>query len=174
LPDVSLAQKAQHLSDYVRITSISAQLRQRLNRARVGHFATTDGSRPTLVPVCFVLLEHTFYHAIDAKPKAAASRQLQRVRNLLTSPQAALLVDHYEEDWRRLWFALAHGRARLLERGPEHDRAIRALRRKYGQYRTTTPLDAGALVIALDAERLRHWRSSSSARGRAAHPGRPA
>jgi PPOX class probable F420-dependent enzyme len=162
------------VSDYVGISSIDDDLRRRINRARLGHFATSDGTRPTLVPVCFVLLGRTFYHAIDAKPKAAPARELGRVRNILGSPRAALLVDHYEEDWRRLWFALVHGRARLLERGPEHDRALRALRRKYPQYRTTTPLDGDALVIALDAERLRHWRSSSSGRGRVARRGRPA
>ncbi|HET9849941.1 MAG TPA: TIGR03668 family PPOX class F420-dependent oxidoreductase [Candidatus Dormibacteraeota bacterium] len=142
-------------------------MRRQVTRARVGHFASSDGERPALVPVCFVLLGATLYHAIDAKPKAREPRRLQRVLNIRANQNAALLVDHYEEDWRRLWYALFRGTARILESGTEHERAIRALRRKYRQYRTTVPLDDGALVIALDAQRLSHWQSSSPGRDRA-------
>jgi PPOX class probable F420-dependent enzyme len=117
-----------------------------------------------VVPVCFVLLGDTLYHAIDAKPKSVASGRLRRVKNVRANPTAALLIDHYVEDWRRLWWVLLHGRARLVEQGPEHRRAITALRRKYPQYRTTTPLAADALVIALDVRRLRHWQASHPAR----------
>jgi PPOX class probable F420-dependent enzyme len=145
-------------------TLIDPGLRRRLTRARVGHLATSDGTRPTVVPVCFVLLGDTLYHAIDAKPKSVASGRLRRVKNVRANPTAALLIDHYVEDWRRLWWVLLHGRARLVEQGPEHRRAITALRRKYPQYRTTTPLAADALVIALDVRRLRHWQASHPAR----------
>ena len=125
------------------------------------------------MPVCFVLIEDTLYHAIDAKPKSRDPRRLQRVLNMRANPNAALLVDHYEEDWRRLWYALFRGKARLISKGAEHQRAIRALRRKYPQYRTTVPLDAGALVIAIDVRRLSHWPSSSpGSPGRRARPRR--
>ena len=146
------------------IALIPAAVRQQVIRARVGHFATSDGTRPALVPVCFVLVGETLYHAIDAKPKSREPPKLQRVINIRANPSAALLVDHYEEDWRRLWYALFRGTARLIEDGPEHQRAVRALRRKYRQYRTTVPLDADALVIALDVQRLSHWQSSSPGR----------
>ena len=149
-------------------------MRRQVSTARVGHFGSSDGRRPALVPVCFVFIGATLYHAIDAKPKARAPRRLQRVRNIQANPNAALLVDHYEEDWRRLWYALFRGIARVIANGPEHQRAIRALRRKYPQYRTTVPLDAGSLVIALDVRRLSHWRSSSPGRGRARRRSWPA
>lgn len=125
-----------------------------------------------LVPVCFVLLGETLYHAIDAKPKSVAPDQLRRVVNLRANPNATLLIDHYVEDWRRLWYAQFAGRGRLLVFGPEHRRAIIALRRKYPQYRSTVPLPADALVIALDVQRLRHWQASSPGRRRADRPGR--
>lgn len=127
-----------------------------------------------MIPVCFVLLGDTLYQAIDAKPKSVAPGRLRRVRNVRANPQAALLIDHYVEDWRRLWWVLLHGRARLIERGPEQLRAITALRRKYRQYRTTTPLTSNALVIALDVRRLRHWRASSLDRQGAEARRRPA
>jgi len=117
-----------------------------------------------VIPVCFVLLGDTLYQAIDAKPKSVAPRRLRRVRNIQANPEAALLVDHYLENWRRLWWVLLHGRARLVEDGAEQQRAIAALRRKYLQYRTTTPLAADALVIALDVRRLRHWQASHPVR----------
>lgn len=114
--------------------------------------------------MCFVLLGETLYHAIDAKPKSVAPDRLRRVVNLRANPNATLLIDHYVEDWRRLWYAQFAGRARLLRQGPEHQHAITALRRKYPQYRTTTPLLADALVIALDVQRLRDWQASSPGR----------
>jgi PPOX class probable F420-dependent enzyme len=135
-------------------------LRRRITRARVGHLATSDGTRPSVVPVCFVLVGDCVYQAIDAKPKSVAPHRLRRVKNIQANPTAALLVDHYLEDWRRLWWVLLHGRARLVTHGPEQERAIKSLRRKYVQYRTTTPLMSNALVIALDVRRLRHWQAN--------------
>ena len=83
------------------------------------------------MPVCFVLLGDTIYQAIDAKPKSVAPRRLRRVKNIQANPRAAFLVDQYVENWRRLWWVLLHGRARLVALGAEHERAISALRRKY-------------------------------------------
>ena len=127
-----------------------------------------------MVPVCFVLLAETLYHAIDAKPKSTTPGRLRRVRNVRANPAAALLVDHYVEDWRRLWYALFIGRARLIDGGPEQQRAIAALKRKYPQYRTTLPLSRDALVIAIDVRRLSHWQASSPDRRRAGRRDRPA
>ena len=155
------------VSDHDGIAVIDAGLRRRIGRARVGHFATTDGREPALVPVCFVLLGDTVYHAIDAKPKSAAPGRLRRVRNVRANPSAALLVDHYEEDWTRLWYALLRGQVSVLDHGPEQQRAIAALKRKYSQYRTTVPLARDALVIALAVERISHWQASSPVRRRA-------
>ena len=145
-------------------TLIDPGLRRRIARARVGHLATSDGTRPSVVPVCFVLLGDTIYQAIDAKPKSVGARRLRRVKNITANPEAALLVDHYLEDWRRLWWVLLRGRARIAVDILEQRRAIAALRRKYPQYRRTTPLAADALVIALDVRRLRHWRASRPVR----------
>jgi PPOX class probable F420-dependent enzyme len=156
------------------IAVIDAGLRRRIGQARVGHLATSDGVTPALVPVCFVLLGETVYHAIDGKPKSTQPSQLRRVKNLRANPRAALLVDHYVEDWPRLWYVLLRGEARLVDKGPEQRRAIVALRKKYPQYRTTVPLPADALVIALDVRRLWHWRASSPGPGRVGPPGRPA
>ena len=133
--------------------------------------ATSDGSTPSVVPVCFVLIKETLYQAIDGKPKSIDPGHLRRVRNVRANPRAALLIDHYVEDWRRLWYVLLRGKARIVDHGAEHQRAISALRKKYPQYRTTVPLAPDALVIAIDVRRLQHWRASSPRRaGRSRRP----
>jgi len=126
------------------------------------------------VPVCFVLLGETLYQAIDSKPKSVNPGRLRRVKNIRANPRVVLLIDEYVDDWRKLWYVLLRGQARIVDRGPEQQRAIVALKKKYPQYRTTVPLAADALVIAIDVRRLRHWRASSPGRGRARRPGRPA
>jgi PPOX class probable F420-dependent enzyme len=153
---------------------IDAAWRRRIIRARVGHFATSDGATPSLVPVCFVLLGETLYQAIDGKPKSVNPARLRRVENVRANPNAAFLIDHYVEDWRRLWYVLLRGKARVVDGGAEQQRAIVALRKKYPQYRTAVPLPADALVIAIDVQRLRHWRASSPGRGHVRRRGRPA
>src|SRR5438105_1412566 len=113
------------------IDLIDAGLRRRIARARVGHLATSDGLTPSVVPVCFVLLGETLYQALDGKPKSAAPAQLRRVKNVRANPRAALLIDHYVEDWRRLWYVLLRGRPRVLKRWAEQRRPMTALTRKY-------------------------------------------
>ncbi|MEO6796338.1 MAG: TIGR03668 family PPOX class F420-dependent oxidoreductase [Candidatus Dormibacter sp.] len=171
LPHTRFAQQQGHLEDYVGIDPIDAAVRRKITRARLGHFATSDGSSPSVVPVCFVLIGSAAYHAIDHKPKRHGPAALRRVRNVQANPNAVLLIDHYDERWQRLWWVTLRGASRLLQEGAEHRQALVALRRKYPQYREEWPLDPGALVIALDVRRLRYWQSSSPVRRRARRPG---
>ena len=103
--------------------------------ARIGHLATADeAGAPHVIPVCFVLEGDVIYSVLDQKPKRTALNRLRRVRNILANPQVALVVDHYEEAWDRLWYILVRGRAELLLEGGERVRAIGLLRQKYDQY----------------------------------------
>ena len=71
-----------------------------LAEARVGHLATSDRQgQPHVIPVCFALHESNLYSVLDQKPKRAPLTRLRRVRNILANPTAALIVDHYQEDW---------------------------------------------------------------------------
>jgi len=152
------------------LAAIPPSVRRLVSSARVGHFATSNVEGPGLVPVCFVLAGATVYHALDAKPKSVDVRRLARVRNLTATPQASLLVDHYQEDWRRLWYVLFRGTARVVDEPAEQQRAIRALRRKYRQYRRELPLPPEATVIALDVRRFSYWRASLTTRSRRVAP----
>lgn len=131
-------------------------MRQRVAAARVGRLATvTDEGRPHLVPCCFALDEHAggdvVYSAVDAKPKS--TRALRRLANLEANGAAALLVDHYDEDWDRLWWVRVDGRGRVVEGGSQRERALDLLAAKYEQYRRQRP-DGPAVAIEVTA-----WRA---------------
>jgi PPOX class probable F420-dependent enzyme len=108
------------------------------------------------VVCCFVLDGEVAYTAVDAKPKTTTD--LQRLRNIAVDDGASLLVDHYEDDWTRLWWIRADGRARTVAEGPERGRALELLVDKYVQYREQPPPGP---VLALDVERWRSWQSGS-------------
>jgi PPOX class probable F420-dependent enzyme len=125
---------------------------QRLGAARVGRLATvTPLGRPHVVPVCFVLHEGRIFTVVDAKPKT--TRALARLENVRATGRASLLVDHYEEDWRNLWWVRVDGVAEVVR----SDRAVDALAEKYEQYRAQPP--PGPL-IAITPEQWRSWVAS--------------
>ena len=88
--------------------------------APVGRLSTADaGGAPHVIPVCFALEagndRAAIYIVLDRKPKRAALTRLRRVRNILENPRVALVVDHYDDDWAKLWYILITGAADLLE-----------------------------------------------------------
>ena len=137
-------------------------MRERVREARVGRLATLDADgRPHLVPFCFALDGDVLYSAVDEKPKR--SKRLKRLETIRRRPEVAVIVDHYEEDWTRLWWVRLDGTARVLESGSEREHALALLRSKYEQYRSQPPSDA---VIAVDIERWRRWPAGGGAPGR--------
>jgi PPOX class probable F420-dependent enzyme len=130
----------------------------RLKAARVGRLATTDpDGRPHLVPIVFVLDGDTLYSAVDRKPKR--SRTLRRIENARARPDVTVLVDHYDEDWDRLWWTRLRGRARVLDEGHECERALALLTEKYPQYRRAAP---DGPVLAVDVDDVRSWSAADA------------
>ena len=133
-------------------------MRERVPTARVARLATIDpDGRPHLVPIVFVLDGQTLYSAVDAKPKR--SRRLRRIANARERSDVTVLVDHYEDDWGRLWWVSLRGRARVLDAGEEAERALRLLVDKYEHYRRETP---GRPVLAVDILEWRSWDASAT------------
>ena len=129
-----------------------------LRGAAVGRLATADAvGRPHVIPVCFAYDADggVIYSALDGKPKRSGFDGLRRVRNIRANPQAALVVDHYAEDWSELWYVLIMGRAEVVASGDEPARGVALLRAKYGQYREMA-ID-GNPVIRLTPERVVGW-----------------
>ena len=128
------------------------EARRRFGQARVARLATASAQgRPHAVPLCFVLEGDAIYWAVDEKPKR--TRELRRLRNIAENSRVSVLVDRYEEDWSRLWWARADGEARLLGGGDE-ERALGLLAAKYPQYRRTPP---GGPAVVVDVDAWRWW-----------------
>jgi PPOX class probable F420-dependent enzyme len=133
--------------------------RRFLSSRRIAHLATADAAgTPHVVPVCFAVAAETLYITIDEKPKGDPLR-LKRLRNIAENPAAAVGVDRYDEDWKRLGWVMLRGRAEILGAGEEHDRAQTLLQRRYPQL---AAMDIAALpVIALRIARAASWGNLS-------------
>ena len=114
-----------------------------------------DG-RPHLVPVTFTVDGDVIYSAVDAKPKTTT--RLARLRNIAAEPRVAMLADHYEPDWDRLWWVRADGAATVLAGAAEMAAPLALLARRYPQYRAAPP---GGPVIRVQVERWTGWAASA-------------
>ena len=135
----------------------TAELRRRFASSPVARLSTVrpDGG-PHVVPIVFALVGDTVFSAVDAKPKR--SRDLQRLANLKAEPRCALLVDHYEDDWRRLWWVRADGTGVVVAGPPTDHPGIQALVQRFPQYRDEPP--SGPLLV-VTVHRWTGWTSTS-------------
>ncbi len=129
------------------------EARRRFGVSRVARLATvTPQGRPHLVPVTFAVSGDTLWTAVDGKPKS--STRLQRLANVGHEPRVSLLVDHYEDDWDRLWWVRADGTAMVHETTAS---GLDALGAKYEQYRAQPPPGP---FIEVTLTRWRWWSAS--------------
>jgi PPOX class probable F420-dependent enzyme len=128
----------------------------RFSQSPIARLATaTPGGAPHLVPVVFAVGEDdVVYTAVDAKPKT--TRRLRRLANIESNPQVSLLVDHYDDDWARLWWVRADGLAAIHADGDAMKTGLRLLRAKYPQYQSVS-LDGP--VIAVTVRRWSSWHA---------------
>ncbi|TRV74641.1 TIGR03668 family PPOX class F420-dependent oxidoreductase [Streptomyces sp. 130] len=128
--------------------------RELFARSPVARLATTSGGGvPHIVPVTFAVQEDMIYFAVDHKPKDTWN--LRRLRNIHENDQVAVLVDHYADDWSRLWWARADGHAEVWSDGVRRKDPVELLRRKYHQYRENAPEGP---VVAIEVGRWSGWK----------------
>jgi PPOX class probable F420-dependent enzyme len=134
-----------------------SEMRQRVRDARVGRLATvTPEGDPHAVPVCFAFRGNDIVSIVDDKPKSTTA--LRRLDNVRAHSVVSLLVDHYDDDWRRLWWVRVDGTARVVESEPDAAGAVAALAAKYDQYRIDPP---SGPVLVIEPARWRAWSASS-------------
>ena len=127
----------------------------RFAQAPVARLATvTPDGRPHLVPVVFAVDGEVIYTAVDAKPKT--TQRLRRLANIDGNPLVSLLVDHYAEDWTRLWWVRVDGVAAIHHDGNAMRIGRDLLRAKYDQYQSV-PLNGP--VIAVTVRRWSSWQA---------------
>jgi PPOX class probable F420-dependent enzyme len=126
-----------------------------LRDARVARLGTLgDDGAVRLVPICFAIVDDHVVGAVDHKPKRTG--QLRRLDDMVASGTATVLVDHYDEDWTRLWWVRIRGPASIHAPGdPAADPALAALATKYTQYRDQPPSGA---VYRIAMDEIRSWR----------------
>lgn len=130
-------------------------MRDRVRQARVARLATVDAAgRPHLAPICFAVEGETLYWAVDEKPKR--SQRLKRLANIRGNPHVSVIVDHYEEDWTRLWWIRMDGTASVLDEGAEREHGLGLLRAKYQQYHAEPPTGP---IITVRIDRWRGWHA---------------
>jgi len=127
-----------------------------LDSARVGRLGLLDDrDRPRVLPVTYAVAGGALWSAIDNKPKREG-HEPARLRYLRRSPQAALTVDLYDDDWSKLAWVQVLGRIEILEL----DRAalgLEALAAKYPQYADDPPPGP---VLRLVPDRALWWRAA--------------
>jgi PPOX class probable F420-dependent enzyme len=139
----------------VRLTA--DQARERFAQARVARLATVGANgRPHLVPVTFAVSGDRIVTAIDAKPKT--TRSLRRLANIRAHPLVAVLADHYDEDWSRLWWARADGEAAIIGDQAGMAAPLELLAGRYPAYRSTLP---SGPVIAIQVTAWSGWSALS-------------
>ena len=131
----------------------ASEARARFVDARVARLATVSRAGvPHLVPVTFAVLGERIVFAVDHKPKSTT--RLRRLDNIAAQPSVCLLVDVYDEDWSRLWWARADGTAAVLARDEE---GVDALAARYPAYREQRP---GGPVVSIDVTAWTGWAAS--------------
>ena len=134
-------------------------MRRRLVDARVAHLATVDaGARPHIVPVVFALAGEVIYFAVDAKPKRTLA--LKRLANIAANPAVSILVDHYDDDWERLWWVRVDGSARVADDARSREDALERLAGKYSQYAESRPHGP---IVAITIQRMTGWTAADHA-----------
>jgi PPOX class probable F420-dependent enzyme len=133
-------------------------MRRRIAEARVGRLVTVDrDGRPHVVPIVFADDDENLYFGVDQKPKRR--RDLKRIRNIAGNPHVSVLVDHYEDDWTRLWWVRVDGVAHVIAHEEEARRAIDLLVAKYPQYEHARPQGP---VVAIAIETMTAWAAADN------------
>jgi len=108
-----------------------------LDRMPVARLALRDlEGAPEALPIVFARAGGVLWSPVDGKPKGRAA-DLGRLARLRRSPGVMLLLDHYGEDWRDLWWLRLRATAEVItERQEAWAAAEQALASKYPQYLT--------------------------------------
>ena len=142
------------------MSALPADVTAFIASARLGRLATADGKgQPLVVPICYVWDGEALVSAIDAKPKRAGD--LKRVRNIRENPKVSVVIDHYDEDWRRLRWVIIQGLAEILTAGRDFAVGIDLLLSKYPQYRSMELSRDSGTMIKVRPGKVLQWRYAS-------------
>jgi len=127
---------------------------------KVARLATVDQkSHPYVVPVIFVFYENSFFIPLDEKVKTVNARKLKRVKNIEKNPNVTILIDKYQNNWKKLFFLMIHGKATVIDEKNNKlmDKVHKLLISKYPQYKKT---GVGNSCIKINPTKVTFWNNS--------------
>ncbi len=137
----------------------SDRIEKLLDQYPVARLATSArGNRIHLVPIVYVRHQGALWSPVDGKPKSG--RELVRVRNIRLNPAVSVLIDHYDQDWSKLWWIRIDGKAKIVQQNINDKIMVEvtsALTRKYPQYRSVAVLRDPPTLIAVHPLRTSSW-----------------
>ncbi len=128
--------------------------------AKVARLATVDQkSHPYVVPVVFVFHENSIFIPLDEKVKTVNARKLKRVKNIEKNPNVTLLIDKYQNNWKKLFFLMIHGKATVIDgkNSKLMDKVHKLLISKYPQYKK---IGVGNSCITIKPTKVTYWKNS--------------
>ncbi len=126
--------------------------------AKVARLATVDQkSHPYVVPVVFVFHENSFFIPLDEKVKTVNARKLKRVKNIEKNPNVTILIDKYQNNWKKLFFLMIHGKATVIDEKNTKlmDKVHKLLISKYPQYKK---IGVGNSCIKINTTKVKFWK----------------
>lgn len=135
-----------------------------IDKARVARLATIDSEcKPHLIPVVFVFDNYSYFIPIDEKTKRSRPEKLKRAKNIQQNSNVTLLIDDYNENWRKLYFIMIQGKASII--GGKQleqnellllEKAHKLLFDKYLQYQK---IGIGEYVIMIIPQKVITWKN---------------
>ena len=140
---------------------IPSAVEEFIERARVARLATIDLEfKPHLVPVVFVFDGNHFFIPIDEKRKTAEPDKLKRIRNIEHNPSIALLIDQYDEDWKKLAFVMIEGEASIANKSEGNIQVRQAYKKLITKYIQYQKVGVGEMCIIITPKKLASWSNS--------------
>jgi PPOX class probable F420-dependent enzyme len=135
-----------------------------IDKARVARLATVDSEcKPHLIPVVFVFDNYSYFIPIDEKTKRSRPEKLKRAKNIQQNSNVTLLIDDYNENWRKLYFIMIQGKASIIggKKLEQNElllleKAHKLLFDKYLQYQK---IGIGEYVIMIIPQKVITWKN---------------
>jgi|TARA_B100001123_G_C14932695_1_gene876399 PPOX class probable F420-dependent enzyme len=122
--------------------------------ARLGQ--RDESGMPQVLPFVFIRIGKALWSPIDGKPKKR--ERLNRLDWIDKHPEVCVLIDHYSDDWRQLFWLKLYGRAESFQSSHwEWQEAIHLLSQKYAQYSEVPILSNESTMIRIEWDRCKSW-----------------
>ena len=124
----------------------------------VARLATANvNGQPHVIPFCYAFNGEHVYFVVDQKPKRQTGKPIKRIRNMLENPQAAIVIDDYDDDWTQLAYVLITGTTAMVDDEWEYGEMLALLRGRYPQYREMDLRFSNNTMVRITPTKVHAW-----------------